>query len=1162
MRRFLLLAATAALSLIALSPRAAAQAMKSGVTVWLYELGESLREIPVLVDGQTPNAAGDFPAVDFTGSWASIYGAPISQYYLGHAWGKIVVPTSGTYEFRLTSDDGAKFFVGESATLVINNDHPDLTSSTATLSLLAGSYPFYVDFYQNTGNARVLLEWKPPGAPDFTTMPSSAFSTEDGQIHVTSPGLKNYYYEDGEGGTAGGPGDGRPLTGVHPGFNLVNFRPAGFNPRVGGMDFLPDGRLAISTWDTVGAVYILGNLSGPGAVTVRKFAEGLGEPLGLKVLNGAIYVTQKQEVTKLVDLDADGVADEYTAIAHGWPASFNYHEFSFNLVHKDGYFWVTTSVPLKTGDSAYLPGSQPSYPVPNGPGSLLRINEAARTWEIMANGLRTPNGLGIGMDGELFGGDNQGCWMPSSKINHIRPGEFYGHQLNPNGTTPYKAPALWLPHGEISNSPAQPVLIPSGAYAGQMLFAELTHGGINRVFMEKINGEYQGVVMQFTQGLETGMNRLVWGPDGSLYAGGLGAGGNWNWNGKLSGLQKLQPNGHTTFEIHSIRSRADGFIVEFTQPVPFGICSQPVNYQVQQYSYTPTISYGGPKIGTTTRTITDIGVSTDRKKVFLKIPALENGKVTYFRLKNFVNDNNIAPWATEAWYTLNSRPAAAGADFATLEPPAEPPVPVPPSATSIYEAEDATRSGVVASTENGGYSGGGYGDYTTNTGQYIEWSVTATQAGPHTISFRYANFGTGNRPLAIRVNGNVANGALAFNLTGSWTTWQMTAPMVVNLNVGVNLIRATATGSSGGNIDYLAVTDPPAPPPANALVLFDGTATSRDAQWRRYADNAVPNWAVANGAMSVNLSPSPNDIVSVQQFKDFQLHIEWLSPSGGTGQQAGNSGIKLQTSYELQVLNTAPGVTPLANNDAGAIYLQKPASQNASLGANNWQSYDVWFTAARWSGTDKVANARATIRWNGMLIHDDVEITAKTGESLAEAPGLHALWLQAHDTAASGPVQYRNIWVMPADTFAQQWNSWLMDHTLTGDDALPAADPDHDGITNRWEYAMGSDPNVSARTRNGVSLVPAMETVLQEDEQFLQFTYVRRIDSAAKGLRFSVETSSTLGAGTWTIGAASEVAPPVPTGDGVTEVCTIRSNTPVPSGTERLFTRLGVEMLD
>jgi hypothetical protein len=406
----------------------------------------------------------------------------------------------------------------------------------------------------------------------------------------------------------------------------------------------------------------------------------------------------------------------------------------------------------------------------------------------------------------------------------------------------------------------------------------------------------------------------------------------------------------------------------------------------------------------------------------------------------------------------------------------------------------------------------------------------------------------------------VANAALAFNVTSGWIDYQMTTPLAVTLAKGSNTIRATSTGSSGGNLDHLAVTGPPVPP-ANAVVLFDGTTTSRDAQWKRGADSAVPNWQVTNGAMAVSLSPNPNDIVSVQQFKDFQLHLEWQSPSGGSGQLAGNSGVKLQSSYELQILNTPPSAT-LANNDAGAIYLQKAASLNASLGAGAWQSYDVWFTAARWSGSSKVSNARVTVRWNGMLVHDDVEVPAQTGASIAESSGLHPLFLQAHDTAASGAVLFRNIWVIPADTFSQQWNTWLTANGLTGQDAVPKADTDNDGISNRWEYAMGSNPKLASRTKDGFPLVPQMQVVEQEDEKFLQFTYLRRIDSASRGLRFILETSATLDADSWSAQSAAEVAPPVPTGDGITEMCTIRTNTPITPDTTRLFARLGVEMLE
>lgn len=99
-------------------------------------------------------------------------------------------------------------------------------------------------------------------------------------------------------------------------------------------------------------------------------------------------------------------------------------------------------------------------------------------------------------------------------------------------------------------------------------------------------------------------------------------------------------------------------------------------------------------------------------------------------------------------------------------------------------------------------------------------------------------------------------------------------------------------------------------------------------------------------------------------------------------------------------------------NEAGSIYRQRAADHNASLGAGVWQTYDIRFRAPRWEGDRKVANARITLWWNGVLVHDDVEVADKTGMSAAEAPGDHPLLLQAHGTAANGPVRFRNVWVV------------------------------------------------------------------------------------------------------------------------------------------------------
>jgi cytochrome c len=273
------------------------------------------------------------------------------------------------------------------------------------------------------------------------------------------------------------------------------------------MDFLSDGRLAVSTWDAEGAVYILdGVQSGdPSKIKVEKIAKGLAEPLGLKVVDDTIFVLQKQELTKLIDHDGDGIIDEYFTLCNDWKVSDNFHEFAFGLEYKDGYFYAALAI-------AILPGGASANPQIPDRGKAVRISKTDGALEFIAEGLRTPNGIAAGVDGEIFIADNQGDWLPSSKILHVTPGDFFASRaVDPEGTArkPVKLPVVWLPQDEIGNSPSTPLAINDGPYKGQMIHGEVTHGGIKRVFVEKIEGQYQGALFRFTQGLEAGVNRMV-----------------------------------------------------------------------------------------------------------------------------------------------------------------------------------------------------------------------------------------------------------------------------------------------------------------------------------------------------------------------------------------------------------------------------------------------------------------------------------------------------------------------------------------------------------------------------------------------------------------------------------------------------------------------------
>jgi cytochrome c len=190
-----------------------------------------------------------------------------------------------------------------------------------------------------------------------------------------------------------------------------------------------------------------------------------------------------------------------------------------------------------------------------------------------------------------------------------------------------------------------------------MLHGDVTHGGINRDFLEKINGDYQGAVFRFTQGLEAGVNRLTWGPDGALYVGELGMVGGWSWKEKQYGLQRLKYNGKLTFEMLAVRAKPGGFEIEFTDSLSARQGIQQSDFLIQQWWYHPTADYGGPKMDLEKLKITEVTISNDRRRVFLKIPGLKREHVVYFRLPEYMQSaGGQSLWSSEAWYTLNNIP--------------------------------------------------------------------------------------------------------------------------------------------------------------------------------------------------------------------------------------------------------------------------------------------------------------------------------------------------------------------------------------------------------------------------------------------------------------------------------------------------------------------------
>ncbi len=464
------------------------------------------------------------------------------------------------------------------------------------------------------------------------------------------------------------PGNRDHLAALHPGYTLINVMPNGIQPGVSGMDFMVDGRLVISTWggdhtkltppSKNGQVYILGNVlqDDTSKYTSKLYATGLQEPLGLKIVNDTIYVSERQSLAMLVDANKNGTLEpiEYKQLA-AYTAGGLRHEFFFGLLYKDGFFYGAHSLALVDGGSAAVPQPDANR------GTYVKINRTTGVTEYIAGGARQPFGFGMNPEGDMFSTEVQGTWNPACAFTHVRAGRFYGHpQLkqvpaNPFDSMPYNPPAVLMPESEIANAPGQPLYVPTGIFKGQFFVGDVTYGGINRIYLEKVNGEYQGGVTRFSAGLQCGPSRLAFGSNGDLFVGEIGdESGNWNEpNKKLYGLQKLKPNGKTTFEMLNAHSRPKGMELEFTEEVALD-ADQAAKYEVLSWTYTRTADYGGSPVNKKPLAITSVKVDPTRKKVYLEIAGLQTGYLVYIRLVGLKSAAGTSPWSTETWYTLNA----------------------------------------------------------------------------------------------------------------------------------------------------------------------------------------------------------------------------------------------------------------------------------------------------------------------------------------------------------------------------------------------------------------------------------------------------------------------------------------------------------------------------
>jgi glucose/arabinose dehydrogenase len=418
--------------------------------------------------------------------------------------------------------------------------------------------------------------------------------------------------------------------------------PDGAVLEVGGLDFLSDGRLIVST--RRGQVWIVENplAANPAEARFSLFAEGLEEGLGLTVLpaakvdgrgeGDAIFVLQRGELSRLFDLDGDGRCDRIETVSNSWGLSGHYHEFAFGLPADDaGQLYITLNVSF--GSPRWWIGEST---VPYR-GWCLRIDPFTGETTPVASGLRSPAGLGRTSDGRILITDNQGDWLPACPLHVLQPGAFYGHPASLRWTPEYLAagampsdslpppsprtpPALWLPY-KWSRSAGSVVEDASGGrfgpFAGQLLIAELTNGMLLRAQLEQVQGQWQGAVWPFRQRIGS-LVRVRFAPDGTL----LGGMTNRGWGGvpPADGLCRIRWTGKVPLETQEVKLLQDGFQLRFTQPLAADCTPTTASCTLTQYDYDWWWEYGSPERHTTRVAVKDVSLSPDRRSLVLRAP--------------------------------------------------------------------------------------------------------------------------------------------------------------------------------------------------------------------------------------------------------------------------------------------------------------------------------------------------------------------------------------------------------------------------------------------------------------------------------------------------------------------------------------------------------------
>ena len=449
--------------------------------------------------------------------------------------------------------------------------------------------------------------------------------------------------------------------------------PADAYLEVGGLEWMPDGKLAVSS--RRGDIYMVENALSKPLKDVRftKYAGGLHEVFGLAERDGVLYATQRGELTRLRDTDSDGAADVFETVSYGWEINGDYHEYAWgSRFDPEGNIWIVLCL---TGSHK----ADVDYR-----GWCVRVN-ADGTFTPTTSGIRSPGGIGFNAAGDVFYTDNQGEWNGTCGLKWLRPGSFQG---NPSGNKFYsltdaigprpedpknrsrimteakripelEPTAVLFPYykmGQSASGIATDIEGTFGPFKEQLFVGDQSHSTVMRVFLEKVKGHYQGACFPFRKGFNSGPLALRFAPDGSSMVVGQTNRG-WGSTGrKPYALERLDWTGAVPFEVHEMRAKPDGFELTFTHPIDPETAGRASSYMLETYTYIYRSGYGSPEVDGTTPAITKVVVADDRRSVRLYVDGLQEGHVHELHLDGVRSAEGLPLLHPVGYYTLNYIP--------------------------------------------------------------------------------------------------------------------------------------------------------------------------------------------------------------------------------------------------------------------------------------------------------------------------------------------------------------------------------------------------------------------------------------------------------------------------------------------------------------------------